>query len=58
MEAKLEAVENVQIDDEGVFKYVLIKVYGPEKQDGSEPSKIVVRGSLKEWHGKFNYNIK
>lgn len=53
MNPKLEAVPLVEIDDEGVFKYVLIKVYGPEQDDGSEPSKVIVRGSLKEWHGEF-----
>lgn len=47
---KLDAVPNVDIDD-GVFKYVLIKVYGKEKADGSEPSKLIVRGYLRaDWH--------
>lgn len=42
IEARLEAIPIVEID-EGVFKYVLIKVYGKEKADGSEPSKLIVR---------------
>lgn len=47
---KLDAVPNVDIDD-GIFKYVLIKVYGKEKADGSEPSKLIVRGYLRaDWH--------
>lgn len=47
---KLDAVPNVDIDD-GVFKYVLIRVYGKEKADGSEPSKLIVRGYLRaDWH--------
>lgn len=51
---KLDAVPNVDIDD-GVFKYVLIKVYGKEKADGSEPSKLIVRGYLRaDWHCKYS----
>ena len=51
-DAKLEAVPSVEID-EGIFKYVLIKLYGKEKTDGSEPSKLLVRGfSRAEWHCK------
>lgn len=52
-DAKLEAIQNVDIDPEGRFKYILIKVYGKELADGSEPSKLIVRGySRAEWHGK------
>ncbi|XP_001850529.2 sex-regulated protein janus-A isoform X1 [Culex quinquefasciatus] len=50
VDAKLEAVPLVEID-EGIFKYILIKVYGKEKADGSEPSKNIVRGFARaEWH--------
>ncbi|XP_065079656.1 sex-regulated protein janus-A-like isoform X2 [Ochlerotatus camptorhynchus] len=50
VDAKLEAVPLVEID-EGIFKYVLIKVYGKEKSDGSEPSKNIVRGfAHANWH--------
>lgn len=42
VDARLEAVPVVEID-EGVFKYILIKVYGREKADGSEPHKLIVR---------------
>lgn len=49
---RLAAVPNVKID-EGVFKYVLIKVYGKEEADGSEPSKNIVRGfNRAEWHSE------
>ncbi|XP_049768940.1 sex-regulated protein janus-A-like isoform X1 [Schistocerca cancellata] len=41
---KLAAVPDVDIDPEGTFKYVLIRVFGPEGPDGKEPSKLVVRG--------------
>lgn len=52
VDAKLEAVPNVDID-EGIFKYVLIKLYGKEKADGSEPSKLIVRGfNRAEWHSE------
>lgn len=50
---KLEAVPNVQIDD-GIFKYVLIKVYGKETAEGKETFKYIVRGFERaEWHGKY-----
>lgn len=50
VDAKLAAVPDVDID-EGVFKYVLIKVYGPVAADGTEPSKLIVRGyNRAEWH--------
>jgi Janus/Ocnus family (Ocnus) len=42
VDARLEAVPVVEID-EGVFKYILIKVYGKENADGSEPQKLIVR---------------
>lgn len=51
----LEAVPSVQID-EGIFKYVLIKVYGKDKGDEEqeETFKFVVRGFERaEWHGEF-----
>lgn len=52
MDAKLEAVPLVDIDDEGRFKYILIKVYGREQADGTEPSKLIVRGYKRaQWHG-------
>lgn len=51
-DAKLAAVPAVDIE-EGVFKYILIKVYGQVKDDGSEPHKLVVRGYKDcEWHCK------
>lgn len=49
---KLAAVPSVDIE-EGVFKYILIKVWGPAK-DGVEPHKLVVRGYKDcEWHCKL-----
>lgn len=42
IDAHLDAVPVVEID-EGVFKYILIKVYGREKADGSEHQKLIVR---------------
>lgn len=55
MDAKLEAVPLVDIDGEGRFKYILIKVYGKERADGTEPSKLIVRGYRRaEWHGKYS----
>lgn len=47
---KLDAVPNVQIED-GIFKYVLIKVYGKESVEGKENFKFIVRGFERaEWH--------
>lgn len=55
VDAKLDAISVVDIDDEGRFKYILIKVYGPERSDGTEPSKLIVRGYKRaQWHGKNN----
>lgn len=52
-DSKLEAVPVVDIDPEGRFKYILIKVYGRLQTDGSEPSKLIVRGYKRaEWHSK------
>lgn len=54
VDVKLEAVPAVDIDSEGIFKYILIKVYGKEKPDGTEPSKLIVRGySRAQWHCKY-----
>lgn len=54
--AKLEAVPLVDIDPEGRFKYILIKVYGKQESDGTEPSKLIVRGYTRaEWHGILLY---
>ncbi|XP_063828655.1 14 kDa phosphohistidine phosphatase-like [Ostrinia nubilalis] len=39
----LDSVPKVDIDPEGVFKYILVKVYGKEKNN-EEPSVTVVRG--------------
>lgn len=53
---KLDAVPNVQIED-GIFKYVLIKVYGKEIAQGKENFKFIVRGFERaEWHGEFDGN--
>lgn len=50
MQAKLDAVADVDIDDHGRFKYVLIKVYYGEKDE----FKYIVRGySWAEYHSKY-----
>ncbi|KAJ6635562.1 Sex-regulated protein janus-A [Pseudolycoriella hygida] len=47
----LDFIPTVDIDKEGRFKYVLIKVYAKELPDGTEPSKLVVRGNVDaQWH--------
>lgn len=53
VDARLQAVKTVEID-EGVFKYILIKVYGKENPDGSELNKIILRGWARAtWHGMY-----
>lgn len=57
VDAKLAAVPNVDID-EGIFKYILIRVYGKETADGTEPSKLIVRGYGDcQWHSKFIFQV-
>lgn len=52
-EEALAKVPSVDIDDKGVFKYILIKIVGKENADGSEPTKTIVRGYADcKWHGK------
>ncbi|XP_017143270.1 sex-regulated protein janus-A [Drosophila miranda] len=47
----LAKIPLVDIDEEGIFKYILIRVTGKETADGTEPSKLVVRGYADcEWH--------
>lgn len=51
---KLDAVPTVDIEDSGRFKYILIKVYGQEQADGTEPFKLIVRGYQRaQWHGQY-----
>lgn len=53
---KLSSVPDVEIDPDGVFKYVLIKVYAQQTPDGSEPSKMIVRGNKRgAYHGEKAY---
>jgi len=54
MEAKLDAISNVDIDDKGRFKYILIKVHDPENES---VCKCIVRGFKRAgYHGKFDLN--
>lgn len=51
---KLDAIPNVDIEDSGRFKYILLKVYGKEEADGTEPAKLIVRGYQRaQWHGRI-----
>ena len=48
VEAKFSSIPNVDIDESGRFKYVLIKVYSGH----GENSKYIVRGySWADFHG-------
>jgi phosphohistidine phosphatase len=49
----LASVPEVDIDSDGTFKYVLIKVYGSKKSSSPEEVKTIVRGfKWGEYHGK------
>lgn len=49
---KLKAVPDVEIDKNGKFKYILIKVHDPDKE---REFKHIVRGTAKAaYHGKLN----
>lgn len=50
MAAALSAVSNVEIDSDGVFKYILLKV---KVKDGSEEKDIVRGTKSAEYHSKF-----
>lgn len=59
-----DSIPSVEIDPEGTFKYILIKLYekGVKNEDGSEKFKYLVRGKAScEWHGDiydlFNSNL-
>lgn len=48
--AKLDAIPHVDIDKDGVFKYILIKAT-MEAEDGKK-DKLLVRGYARaQWHG-------
>ncbi|KAF6204673.1 hypothetical protein GE061_018834 [Apolygus lucorum] len=51
----LDQVPDVEIDAEGRFKYVLIRVYAPTTRDGNEPSKMIVRGNAR---GAYHVNLQ
>ena len=52
---KLNAIDDVVIDESGKFKYILCKVYDSEKP---EENKHIVRGTSRaEFHGEIlSYN--
>lgn len=48
---KIDAIRPDVDIDVGIFKYVLIKVSGKKNTDGSDQSKLIVRGYLRaDWH--------
>ena len=50
---KLANIPEVEIDSDGTFKYVLIKVYGAKGSTSSDEVKTIVRGfKWGEYHGK------
>ena len=53
MGSKLEAIPLVDIDEDGVFKYILIKVHTQHDQ-----FKYIVRGyDRHEYHGRLFYSL-
>jgi len=50
---KLASIPEVEIDSDGTFKYVLIKVYGAKNSTSPDEVKTIVRGfKWGEYHGK------
>jgi len=50
----LEKIPDVDIDDKGRYKYILIKV--TDQNDSSNQSKYVVRGGQRfDFHGKHSF---
>jgi len=50
---KLANIPEVEIDPDGTFKYVLIKVYGAKGPTSPDEVKTIVRGfKWGEYHGK------
>jgi phosphohistidine phosphatase len=50
---KLASIPEVEIDSDGTFKYVLIKVYGAKGSTSPDEVKTIVRGfKWGEYHGK------
>lgn len=53
MDAKLRAFPLVDIDHQGRFKYILVKVFGKEPDD-SVRSRLIVRGTKRAlWHCEY-----
>lgn len=51
----LDYIHDVEIDNEGKFKYILAKVYGKPQLSGIRRSKFVVRGNDEmSYHGEFS----
>ena len=52
----LDSVEDVDIDESGRFKYILVKVW---PLDDEKTFKYIVRGyKWAEYHGKFSLSFK
>lgn len=51
MSELLDAIPDVDIDDNGTFKYILINVYDGDK-DQTDGVKVILRGYLREYHGE------
>jgi phosphohistidine phosphatase len=50
---KLASIPEVEIDSDGTFKYVLIKVYGAKGSTSPDEAKTIVRGfKWGDYHGK------
>ena len=46
----MEAVDEVEIDKEGKFKYILVKVW-PSTANEEDPGRLIVRGTVEaEFH--------
>ena len=54
----MEAVDEVEIDKEGKFKYILVKVW-PATANEEDPGRLIVRGTAEaEFHPDIMAKVK
>ena len=54
----MEAVDVVEIDKEGKFKYILVKVW-PSTANEEDPGRLIVRGTVEaEFHPDIMAKVK
>ena len=55
----MEAVDEVEIDKEGKFKYILVKVWPATANDEEDQGRLIVRGTAEaEFHPDIMAKVK